>query len=128
MNDLETENKISEIVIGCAIDIHNELGPGLLESVYQKCLYGLLTEKGFAVEQEKIVPIQFREMTFESGLRLDLLVEDKVILELKACEKILPIHEAQLYTYLKLTKKKLGLILNFNSKLMKNGIKRMVMT
>ena len=126
--DLSEEDRISKIVIGGAIRVHQALGPGLLEKIYEECLCYVLIEEGLKVEIQKALPISFEDIKLEAGLKLDILVEDKVILELKAVEKILPVHEAQLYSYLKLSKKHLGLLLNFNVKLMKQGIKRMVMS
>ena len=120
-------NEITHEIIGTAIHIHNTLGPGLLEKVYEECLFHLLLRKNLKVERQLQVPIEFEDLKFDAGFRLDLIVEDLIILELKACEKILPVHTAQLYTYLKLTKKPLGLLMNFNEKLMKDGIKRMIM-
>ena len=128
MSDFEAENKITEKIIGHAIDIHNELGPGLLERAYQKCLAYLLANDGYKVVLEKKLPLKFRDLKIEAAFRPDMIVANKVIIELKTCDKIIPIHEAQLYTYLKLTDIKVGLILNFNEKLMKHGIKRLVMT
>jgi len=123
----EEENRLSEKIIGCAIQVHNVLGPGLLEKVYEECMCHLLTKGGIAVEKQKSLPVVFDGMQLDAGFRLDLLVENKVIVEIKAAEKLLPIHQAQLYTYLKLSKKHLGLLLNFNEKLMKHGIKRLIM-
>ena len=120
------ENEISSIVIGCAIEVHNFLGPGLLESAYQKCLIYELEKIGFLVEQEMKMPIVYKDLTLNHGYRIDLLVERKVVIELKSVDAIIDVHEAQLMTYLKLGNYKLGLILNFKTKLMKHGIKRMV--
>lgn len=121
-------NALSNTVIGESIRVHNILGPGLLERVYEECLCYCLNQKGLSVERQKQLPIKFEDIKLDGGLRLDLLVEDKLIVELKAVEKLLPVHDAQLYTYLKLSGKPLGLMINFNVKLLKQGIKRMVMT
>ena len=122
------DNDLSGKVLASAIHIHSVLGPGLFEKVYQECLFYHLTKSGLRVEKEKTLPVLFETVVLDAGYRLDLLVEDKLIVELKAVDKIMPIHEAQLHTYLKLSGKPLGLILNFNAVLMKDGIKRMVMT
>lgn len=118
------ENKISGIIIDAAITVHRELGPGLLESVYEECLAYELTDRGLSVLRQQAVPIIYREIAFECGYRLDLFVEERVIVELKAVEEILPIHKAQLATYMKLAKVDLGLLLNFNVPLLKDGIVR----
>ena len=121
-----TENELSKIIIGIAMEVHTALGPGLLENVYKECLYYKIKEYGFKVEKEKAIPITFEEVKFEIGYRIDLLVEDKLVLELKSVEEISNLHIAQTLTYLKLGNYKLGLLLNFNSILLKNGIKRIV--
>ncbi|RYM34950.1 GxxExxY protein [Brumimicrobium glaciale] len=120
------ENEISSVIIGCAIEVHNKLGPGLLESAYQKCLIYELEKIGFLVEQELKMPIVYKDLTLNHGYRIDLLVEKKIVIELKSVDAIIDIHEAQLMTYLKLGNYKLGLILNFKTKLLKHGIRRMV--
>lgn len=121
-----TENELSKIIIGIAMEVHTTLGPGLLENVYKECLYYKIKQYGFKVEEEKAIPITFEEVKFEIGYRIDLLVEDKLVLELKSVEEISNLHIAQTLTYLKLGNYKLGLLLNFNSILLKNGIKRIV--
>ena len=121
-----TENELSKIIIGIAMEVHTALGQGLLENVYKECLYYKIKEYGFKVEKEKAIPITFEEVKFEIGYRIDLLVEDKLVLELKSVEEISNLHIAQTLTYLKLGNYKLGLLLNFNSILLKNGIKRIV--
>jgi GxxExxY protein len=118
--DLDITNRI----IGCAIEVHKALGPGLLESVYEACLYFELTKAGIRVDRQKSLPVVYKELAFDEGFRIDLLVEEKVIVELKCVEKILSIHEAQLYTYLKLAGNKIGLLINFNTKLLKDGLIR----
>lgn len=112
-----TQNLINDIthkIIGCAIEVHKELGPGLLESVYEKCMSHLLVQNGLKVTNQKKVPIVFKGLELDCDLRFDLLVEDLVIVELKTVESILPIHEAQLLTYLKLMDKPKGVLINFN--------------
>ena len=124
----DTINRLSKLILDECFYIHTQLGPGLLESVYEDCLYHLLLKKNIKVERQKILPITFDDKIIPSSLKLDLIVEDQIILELKSVEKLMPVHEAQLYTYLKLSHKPLGLLLNFNVKSMKDGIKRMAMT
>lgn len=120
------ENDLSQIIIGCAIKVHTALGPGLLESAYEECLYYELVKEGLKVEKQKALPLIYEEIKLEVGYRLDLIVEDKVILEIKACEGLNDVHLAQLLTYLKLSNVKLGLLINFNVKRVKDGIKRVV--
>jgi GxxExxY protein len=120
-------NQLTSKIIQAAIMVHDELGPGLLESVYERCLAEMLQEFGFKVEVQKTLPVIFRGKQLELNFRLDLLVNDEVVVELKAVEMVLPIHEAQLFTYLKLSGKNVGLIINFNVKLLKTGIKRVVL-
>ncbi|MBK6265151.1 GxxExxY protein [Marivirga sp. S37H4] len=105
--------QLSYEITGCAIKVHTELGPGLLESVYQKCMKYELERRGYRVNQQLIVPVYYDGMTIDAQLRLDLLVEDTIVVELKTVEYILPVHEAQLYTYMKLLKKPQGLLINF---------------
>jgi GxxExxY protein len=119
-----TENEISEKIIGCAIQVHRELGPGLLESSYLECLYFELIQSGLLVEKQKPLPLVYKEVKLDCGYRLDLLVENKVVIEVKAVEALNDVHMAQVLTYLKLSKCKLGLLMNFNVVLMKDGIKR----
>jgi GxxExxY protein len=119
-----TENEISEKIIGCAIQVHRELGPGLLESSYQECLYFELIQAGLLVEKEKPLPLVYKDVKLDCGYRLDLVVENKVVIEVKSVEALNDIHMAQILTYLKLSKCKLGLLMNFNVVLMKSGIKR----
>lgn len=119
-------DEISGQVIGAAIAVHRELGPGLLESAYEACLVHELRQRRIHVEQQVPQPVFYKGLQLECGYRLDLLVEDRVIVELKAVEAILPIHEAQLLTYLKLRKLRLGLLINFNVPILKNGIKRLL--
>lgn len=120
------ENEISQLIIGCAIKVHTALGPGLLESAYEECLYYELVKEGLKVEKQKALPLIYEEIKLEVGYRLDLIVEDKVIIEIKACEGLNDIHLAQVLTYLKLSNVKLGLLINFNVTRVKDGIKRLV--
>lgn len=121
-----SENEISKIVVLTAIELHKSLGPGLLESVYENALAYDLRAEGLSVEQQVPMPLVYKNIKFEVGYRLDLLVNKKVILELKAVETLSPVHYAQLLTYLKLSELKLGLLINFNQKLLKDGIHRIV--
>ena len=120
------ENEISNIIIGCAIDVHRCFGPGLLESAYRECLFYDLKEKGLEVVKEKPMPIIYKEVKLDHGYRMDLLVENKVVVELKRTEAINEVHIAQLLTYLKLGNYRLGLIINFQTKLLKDGLKRII--
>ena len=121
-----TENEISKIVVNTAYDIHVNLGPGLLESVYEEIMFYELVRQGLKVEKQKTIPVIWDNMKMELGFRADLIVENKVIVELKSVEAIAPVHPKQLLTYLKITGLKLGLLINFNEKLIKNGITRIV--
>lgn len=120
------ENEISNKVIGCAIEVHKQLGPGLLESAYQECLYYELKQLGLSVRKEKPMPVIYKEVVLDHGYRIDLLVEDKVVVEIKTVEALNEVHTAQVLTYLKLGNYKLGLLLNFNVSVLKNGIKRLI--
>ncbi len=117
-------NDIAKSIVDSAICVHSTLGPGLLESVYEICLIYELRSRGHTVESQVAIPINYKELRIESGLRLDLLVDDAIIVEVKAVESLLPIHEAQLLSYQKLTGKRLGFLINFKSHLLKDGIKR----
>lgn len=119
--------ELTEKIIGLAIEVHKALGPGLLENTYKQCLAYELTNANIDFQLEINCPITYKDIQIPCGFRIDILVEDKIILELKSVDKIAPIHEAQLLTYLKLFKKKVGLIINFNEKYLKNGIKRMIL-
>ena len=121
-----TENELSKIIIGMGIEVHTELGPGLLESTYEECLYYELRKNGFKVEKQKQLPLTYKEVNLEVGYRIDLLVEDKVVVEIKAVETLNDVHLAQTLTYPKLSKCKLGLLINFNVYRLKDGIKRVV--
>jgi GxxExxY protein len=118
------ENEISGRIIGCAIDIHRELGPGLLESAYQACLYYELVQAGLKVEQQKPLPLVYKEVYLKCSYRIDLLVENRIIVELKTVESIHSLHSKQLLTYLRLANCKLGLLINFNVPQLTQGIKR----
>ncbi len=119
-------SELSGKIIGAAIEVHKGLGPGLLESVYEECLCHELKLRGLSFERQKPLIVKYKDTILECGYRLDMVVENKIILELKSCEKIDPIHKAQLLTYLKLSGLHLGLILNFNVPVMKNGVVRIV--
>ena len=121
-----TENEIGDIIIDTAVNLHINLGSGLLESVYEVILMKLLVKKGLSVQRQVSIPIEFEGEHFDEGFRVDLFIEGKVIIELKSVEKITEAHKKQLLTYLKLTNTKLGYILNFGAELMKNGIIRTV--
>jgi len=121
-----TENEISYIIIGKAIELHKEIGPGLLESAYENALAYDLREAGLSVRQQVAMPFVYKDVKQEVGYRLDLVVNEKLIIEIKAVEKLSPVHYAQLLTYLKLSKMKLGLFINFNETFIKNGIHRIV--
>ncbi len=123
----DREEDLAKQVVDIAINIHKELGPGLLESVYAKCFYYELTKRGIAFAKQQEVPIIYQTLHIDDGLRLDLLIEDLLIVEFKAQENYHPVWEAQLLSYLKLTKKRLGFLINFHVPLMKNGIKRMIL-
>lgn len=121
-----TENELSHKVIGLAMDVHSALGPGLLESAYKACLYYKIVQSGIWVEAEKPMPLIFEDVKMDCGYRVDLLVENKLIIELKSVESLNDIHLAQTLTYLKLGNVKLGLLINFNVLRLKDGIKRVV--
>lgn len=119
-------NELTEIIIGCGIKVHTELGPGLLESAYQECLFYELNKQGIYVEKEKPLPLVYENVHLECGFRIDLLVERKVIIEVKAVKSLEDIHLAQILTYLKLSNNKIGLLMNFNVNRLKEGIKRVI--
>ncbi|MFZ1198558.1 MAG: GxxExxY protein, partial [Desulfobacterales bacterium] len=120
-------NQLSGKVIGCAIEVHKHLGPGLLESAYEECLCHEFALQGIPYERQKELPIEYKGRKLDCGYRLDVVVGNVIILELKACEKIEPIHQAQLLTYLKLSGLRLGLLINFNVPILRDGIKRLVL-
>ena len=119
-------NSITEKIIKCAIEVHKELGPGLMESVYEVCLKKEIANSGLDVKSQLPVPVHFKGEILNKEFVIDFLIEDKIIVELKSAEIILPVHEAQLVTYLKLSGKKLGLLINFNVALLKDGIRRRI--
>ncbi|MDD2995050.1 MAG: GxxExxY protein [Paludibacter sp.] len=119
-----TENQLSEKIIGCAIQVHKSLGPGLLESAYEECLFYELKQLGLFVEKQKPLPLIYKDVKLDIGYRLDLLVEKKVIVELKSVEALNDVHIAQMITYLKLSGCKLGLLINFNVLRLVDGLKR----
>jgi len=120
------KNEITGIIINCAIKVHTELGPGLLESVYKECLYYELQQNGIYVEKEKALPVVYHDVKLDCGFRIDLLVEKEIVVELKAVESLNNIHMAQILTYLKLSDNSVGLLINFNVVRLKQGIKRVV--
>lgn len=121
-----SNNELTQIIIGCAIEVHKTLGPGLLESAYQECLYYELKLQGLKVEKEVPMPIVYKEIKLDHGYRMDLVVEDRIVIENKSVDILLDVHSAQMLTYLKLGNYKLGLLLNFNVSILKNGIKRFI--
>ncbi len=118
--------ELTELIIGSAIEVHRALGPGLLESVYEECLCYELSRKKVQFERQKCLPVSYKDIQLEGGYRIDLIVEGKVIVELKCIEKIMPVHEAQIMTYLRLAKIKTGLLINFFTPVLKDGIRRIV--
>jgi GxxExxY protein len=125
-SDVDELNRLSSETIGAAIEVHRNLGPGLLESAYESCLAWELRQRGFDVENQVPVPIRYKGLALDEGWRIELLVEGKFILELKSIDEIQPLHTAQVLRYLKMTGLKMALILNFNVLLMRSGIKRIV--
>ncbi|MFD2285655.1 GxxExxY protein [Pedobacter petrophilus] len=120
------ENELSKIVIGLGIEVHNALGPGLLERAYQECLFYKIAKSGLFVEKEKAMPLIFEDVRLNCGYRIDILVENRLVLELKSVEALNDIHLAQTLTYMKLGNYKLGLLMNFNVNRLKDGLKRVV--
>ncbi len=121
-------NTISYKIIGLAIEVHKQLGPGLLESAYQECLYYEIVNSGLTVEKQKVLPIIYKDIKLDHGYRIDLLIENKIVIELKTVEAFTDVHFAQILTYLKLGNYPLGLLINFDSKILKNNIKRFINT
>jgi GxxExxY protein len=119
-------NNLTKAIIGAAIAVHRELGPGLLESAYEACLVFELLDRGLSVERQKPMPVIYRGVTVDCGYRIDLLVDGSIIVELKAVERLEPIHEAQVLSYLKLSGCKIGLLINFNVRTLRQGIRRLV--
>ena len=126
MDQEERLNKITETIIGVAINIHRAVGQGLLESAYEVCMVYDLIQVGMKVEQQKPLPVVYRGVKLECGYRLDLMIENEVVVEIKSIDKLLPIHKAQLMSYLKLADCKVGLLINFNVEILKDGIQRVV--
>ena len=127
----ESRNRLDAItykIIGLAIEVHKQLGPGLLESAYQECLYYEIVNSGLTVEKQKVLPIVYKEITLDHGYRIDLLIENTIVIELKTVETFTDVHFAQIITYLKLGNYPLGLLINFDSKILKNNIKRFINT
>ncbi len=127
MPDKATLNSITDAIIGCAIEVHKTLGPGLLESAYEACLAYELVERGHQVETEKPLPLTYKGVHLDCGYRLDLLVDGQVIVEAKVVDQLNRVHEAQLMSYLKLTGCRVGLLINFNVVVLKNGLRRVVL-
>lgn len=121
------EDDISRLVVDCAFNVHRQLGPGLLENAYEECLSILLTKHNIPFQRQVTMPLYFEGQKIDVGYRLDLIVNNELIVEIKSTEKIIPLHQAQLTTYLKLSGIKAGLLINFNSKMFKDGIKRIVL-
>ncbi len=118
---------LSNKVLGCAIEVHRELGPGLLESTYEQCLAYELNQAGIPFKIQQQLPVEYKEVKLDCGYRVDLFVDDRLIVELKSVEQLLKIHEAQLLTYMKLANVKVGLLINFNVEILKKGIRRFVL-
>jgi hypothetical protein len=125
-DDMITEEEISKIVFESALKVHKALGPGLLESAYEECLFYELKKTGLKVEKQKPLPLIYEEVNLEIGYRIDIIIENKFIVEVKSVELLNDVHLAQLLTYLKLSSCKLGLLINFNVKLLKNGVRRVI--
>ncbi|WP_420316836.1 GxxExxY protein [Ekhidna sp.] len=121
-----SENELSRIIVDASYQIHTKLGAGLFESVYEEVLNYELISRGLSIERQKGIPVFWNEIKMDQGFRADLIIENKVLIEIKSVENILPVHQKQVLTYLKLTKLKLGLLINFNESLIKNGIQRIV--
>lgn len=124
--ETQRENLLTGLIIGCAIEVHRELGPGLLESAYEQCLCHELSLQGAAFERQVSLPVVYKDIKLDCGYLMDLVVEGEIVVELKTVEKILSIHEAQLLTYLKLYHRPVGLLVNFNVPVLRSGIKRIV--
>lgn len=123
---LEELNELTHEIIECCIEVHKELGPGLMESIYEECLETVLIESGLDVKRQVEVPLFFKGQKLNKYFKIDMLINNAIVLELKSVETILPVHEAQLVSYLKLSNKNLGLLINFNSKYLKNGLRRRI--
>jgi GxxExxY protein len=123
---MKTENEIAKIVFDCALKVHKQLGPGLLESAYEECLFYELKKTGLKVEKQKPLPLIYEDVKLDVGYRIDIFIEKKFVIEVKAVESLHDVHLAQVLTYLKLSDSKLGMLINFNVTLIKNGIKRVI--
>jgi len=119
-------NEITRKIIGCSIEVHRNLGPGLLESAYEECLAFELTKSGLNIRRQQAVPVVYKDIKLDCGYRIDILVENSVVLELKVVDEFNPVHEAQILTYMKFADKKAGLLINFNVTVLRNGIRRFV--
>jgi len=117
-------NEITQKIIGCAIQVHKSLGPGLLESAYEECLSYELIKNGLNIKRQQPTPVVYKEIKLECGYRIDILVENSVVVELKVVDEFNPVHEAQILTYMKFSNKSLGLLMNFNVTILRNGIRR----
>jgi GxxExxY protein len=126
MQEKDRLDLITRRIIGAAIEVHRRVGPGLLESAYEACLAFELRQIRFKVEQQKPLPVVYKDVQLDCGYRMDLVVEDEIVVEIKAVERLMPIHDAQLLSYLRLAEKKAGLLINFHVRLLKNGVKRIV--
>jgi GxxExxY protein len=121
------DEDLTDLIIGKAMEVHSSLGPGLLESVYEACLAYELAAVALHVERQKTLPVRYKSILLDDGLRMDMVVENKIVIELKCVDKILPVHEAQLYTYLKLSGLRVGILFNFYTRYLKEGMKRIVL-
>jgi GxxExxY protein len=126
VNQAVENDPLTERIIGLAIEVHRELGPGLLESAYEECLSFELRQSGIAFERQKSLPVIYKTVRLDCAYKLDLMIENRLIIEVKSVERLMPIHEAQLITYLRLTGLPVGLLLNFNTSVLKSGIRRLV--
>jgi GxxExxY protein len=126
MEEQDRLDGITRRVIGAAIEVHKHLGPGLLESAYESCLAFELTERGLVIARQKPLPLKYKKVELDCGYKLDLVVEDAIIVEIKAVDQLLPIHDAQLLSYLRISGKSVGLLINFHVRVLKHGLKRIV--
>jgi len=126
MQEKDRLDLITRRIIGAAIEVHRRLGPGLLESAYETCLAFELRQLGFKIEQQKPLPVVYKDVKLDCGYRLDLVVDDSVVVEVKAVDQLAPIHDAQLLSYLRLSRQRVGLLINFHVRVLKNGLKRIV--
>jgi GxxExxY protein len=126
MQERDRLDQITRQIIGAAIEVHRAVGPGLLESAYQACLAYEVRQRGLKVEEQVALPVLYKDVRLDCGYRMDLLVEDSVIVEIKAVEQLCPIHDAQLLSYLRIAHKQVGLLINFHNRVLKDGLKRIV--